>query len=109
MKMLNTKKGPAVRALRAQADKVIYKEEMLKTLQNQDNLDIKEGLVKELIIKDNKVSGVILETGEEIKSKAVILTTGTYLKGAILVGDKKQQGVLMVKKLVITLSPFLKD
>ena len=83
MKMLNTKKGPAVRALRAQADKVIYKEEMLKTLKCQDNLDIKEGLVKELIIKDNKASGVVLESGEEISSKAVILTTGTYLKGAI--------------------------
>ena len=89
MKLLNTKKGPAVRALRAQADKVIYKEEMLKTLQSQDNLDIKEGLVKELIIKDNKASGIVLESGEEISSKAVILTTGTYLKGAILVGDKK--------------------
>ena len=92
MKMLNTKKGPAVRALRAQADKVIYKEEMLKTLICQDNLDIKEGLVKELIIKDNKISGVILEDGEEITSKSVILTTGTYLKGTILVGDKKTAG-----------------
>ena len=109
MKMLNTKKGPAVRALRAQADKVIYKKEMLNTLQNQDNLDIKEGLVKELIIKDNKASGVILETGEEIISKAVILTTGTYLKGAILVGDKKTDGGPHGEKASNYLSPFLKD
>ena len=109
MKMLNTKKGPAVRALRAQADKVIYKEEMLKTLNNQDNLDIKEGLVKELIIKDNKASGVLLESGEEISSKAVILTTGTYLKGAILVGDQKTAGGPHGEKASNYLSPFLKD
>ena len=108
MKMLNTKKGPAVRALRAQADKVIYKEEMLKTLKSQDNLDIKEGLVKELIIKDNKASGVVLESGEEIKSKAVILTTGTYLKGTILVGDKKTEGGPHGEKASNYLSPFLK-
>ena len=108
MKMLNTKKGPAVRALRAQADKVIYKEEMLKTLNCQDNLDIKEGLVKELIIKDNKASGVVLESGEEISSKAVILTTGTYLKGAILVGDKKTAGGPHGEKASNYLSPFLK-
>ena len=107
MKMLNTKKGPAVRALRAQADKVIYKKEMLKTLQNQDNLDIKEGLVKELIIKDNKVGGVILEDGEEISSKAVILTTGTYLKGTILVGDKKTEGGPHGEKASNFQSPFL--
>ena len=109
MKMLNTKKGPAVRALRAQADKVIYKEEMLKTLNSQDNLDIKEGLVKELIIKDNKASGVVLESGEEISSKAVILTTGTYLKGAILVGDQKTAGGPHGEKASNYLSPFLKD
>lgn len=109
MKMLNTKKGPAVRALRAQADKVIYKEEMLKTLKSQDNLDIKEGLVKELIIKDNKASGVILESGEEISSKAVILTTGTYLKGTILVGDQKTAGGPHGEKASNYLSPFLKD
>ncbi len=108
MKMLNIKKGPAVRALRAQADKVIYKKEMLKTLQNQDNLDIKEELVKELIIKDNKVGGVILEDGEEIISKAVILTTGTYLKGTILVGDKKKNSGPHGEKASNYLSPFLK-
>lgn len=108
MKMLNTKKGPAVRALRAQADKVLYKKEMLKTLQNQDNLDIKEGLVKELIIEDKKVTGVILETEEQIKSKVVILTTGTYLKGAILVGSSKTSGGPHGEKASNYLSPFLK-
>ena len=108
MKMLNTKKGPAVRALRAQADKVIYKKEMLKTLRNQNNLDIKEGLVKELIIKDSKVEGVILENSEEITSKVVILTTGTYLKGAILVGSSKTPGGPHGEKASNYLSPFLK-
>ena len=108
MKMLNTKKGPAVRALRAQADKVLYKKEMLKTLQNQKNLDIKEALVKGLIINDKKIEGVILETEEQITSKAVILTTGTYLKGAILVGSSKISGGPHGEKASNYLSPFLK-
>ncbi len=89
MKMLNTKKGPAVRALRAQADKITYKEEMLKTLENEKNLTIKEAMVEDLIIEDNVNKGVILENGEKIYSKAVILTTGTYLKGMVLYGSTK--------------------
>ena len=109
MKMLNTKKGPAVRALRAQADKIMYKKEMLKTLQKQDKLTIKEGLVKELIIEDKKVKGVVLESGETITSTAVILITGTYLKGAILVGDQKTEGGPHGEKASNYLSPFLKS
>ena len=108
MKMLNTKKGPAVRALRAQADKVTYKKEMLKTLKETENLTLKEGLVKELLINNKKVTGIILETKEEIKSQAVILTTGTYLKGTILVGDKKTKGGPHGEKASNYLSPFLK-
>ncbi len=92
LKMLNTKKGPAVQALRAQADKIIYPQEMLKTLKKQENLEIKEAFVDDLIVEDNKVLGVILENGEKIYSKAVILTTGTYLKADILVGDKRTPG-----------------
>ena len=92
LKMLNTKKGPAVQALRAQADKITYPSEMLKTLNNQENLDILESFVDDLIVLDNKVCGVILENGEKIYSKAVILTTGTYLKADILVGDKRNPG-----------------
>ena len=86
LKMLNTKKGPAVRALRAQADKIVYPQEMWKTLSNQVNLEIKEAFVDDLIVRDNKVSGVILEDKTIINSKVVILTTGTYLKSDILVG-----------------------
>ena len=92
VKMLNTKKGPAVQALRAQEDKHIYPKEMLKTLKQEKNLDIKESLVEHLIVKDKKIKGIVLETGEEIKADAVILTTGTYLKGMILVGSNKTPG-----------------
>ena len=92
LKMLNTKKGPAVWALRAQADKIIYPKEMLKTLNNQENLEIKEAMVDDLIVLDNKVMGVKLENGEEILSKIVILTTGTYLKADILVGSNRSPG-----------------
>ena len=92
LKMLNTKKGPAVQALRAQADKITYPKEMLKTLQSTKNLEIKEAIVDDLLVKDNKVYGVKLESGEEILSKVVVLTTGTYLKADILVGSKRTPG-----------------
>ena len=89
MKMLNYAKGPAVKSLRAQADKVTYPKEMLKVLRNEKNLSIKEGMVENLIVKDNTVKGIILEDGENITSNIVILTTGTYLKSDILIGDTR--------------------
>ncbi len=89
MKMLNTKKGPAVRALRAQADKITYKKEMLKTLESEKNLTILEAMVEDLIIDNDVIKGVILENGDKISSKAVVLTTGTYLKGTVLYGSTK--------------------
>ena len=92
LKMLNTKKGPAVQALRAQADKITYPQEMLKTLKAQKNLEIKEAFVEDLIVEDNIVKGVILDNGERINSKSVILTTGTYLKADILVGAERTPG-----------------
>ncbi|MFA7075443.1 MAG: tRNA uridine-5-carboxymethylaminomethyl(34) synthesis enzyme MnmG [Candidatus Izemoplasmatales bacterium] len=88
MKMLNRSKGPAVRALRAQSDKLEYPKEMLKTLRNTKNLDLIEAYVKSLIIKDDKVVGIILENGTEILSKTVIITTGTFMEAKVLVGDK---------------------
>ena len=91
IKMLNSAKGPAVQALRAQADKVVYPEEMLKTLKDQENLTILEAMVEDLIVKDGKVHGIVLENGEEIFSDAVILTTGTYLKADIMVGDTRRR------------------
>ena len=92
VKMLNTKKGPAVQALRAQEDKNIYPQEMLKTLKKQENLEIKESLVEHLIVENNKIKGVVLEDNTKIEADAVILTTGTYLKGMILVGSSKTPG-----------------
>ena len=89
LKMLNTKKGPAVRALRGQADKITYPKVMLETLTHQKNLEIKEAMVEDLVVKNSKVEGVILQDGTEIKSKAVILTTGTYLKAVVLRGSEK--------------------
>ena len=89
LKMLNTKKGPAVRALRAQADKVTYSKNMRKTLENQVNLEIKEGIVDNLIVDNKKIIGVKLENGETILSQIVILTTGTYLKADVLVGASR--------------------
>ena len=89
IKMLNSGKGPAVQALRAQGDKVTYPKEMLKTLSSTPNLEIKESLVEDLIVENDKIKGVVLETGEKIYAKAVILTTGTYLKADILVGDTR--------------------
>ena len=91
IKMLNSSKGPAVRSLRAQADKITYPKNMLNTLKSTHNLYIKESLVEDLIVKDNKINGVKLENGEEIESKVVILTTGTYLKADILVGDTRRR------------------
>ena len=89
MKMLNYAKGPAVKSLRAQADKITYPKEMLKLLRQEKNLTIKEAMVEDLIVKDNTVYGVVLATGENITSNAVILTTGTYLKSDILIGNTR--------------------
>lgn len=91
IKMLNNKKGPAIQALRAQADKITYPKNMLKTLNNTPNLTIKEAIVENLIAEDNKIKGIILEDGTTIFAKAVILTTGTYLKADILVGDTRRR------------------
>ena len=89
IKMLNSKKGPAVRSLRAQADKKLYPKVMLEELRNTPNLTIKEGMVEDLVVENNTIKAVILDNKEEILTKALILTTGTYLKSKILVGDQK--------------------
>ncbi|AMB99343.1 tRNA uridine 5-carboxymethylaminomethyl modification protein [Aerococcus urinaehominis] len=89
MRMLNTGKGPAVRALRAQTDKDDYAKEMRKTLEKQENLTIKQATVEDLMIEDNQVKGVITQTGAIYQAKAVILTTGTAARGEIIIGDLK--------------------
>ncbi len=87
IKMLNNGKGPAVRSLRAQADKITYPKNMLKALQNTENLTIIEGMVEDLITDNNTIKGIILEDGTKYFCKSLILTTGTYLRSKILVGD----------------------
>ena len=89
IKMLNSAKGPAVQSLRAQGDKIAYPKEMMKHLTSLENLEIKEGMVEDLIVEDKEVKGIILEDGTKIESKIVILTTGTYLKADILVGSTR--------------------
>ena len=78
MRLLNTGKGPAVRALRAQADKFQYQHEMKKTLENEPNLTMLQGMVERLLIEDGECRGVITQTGAEYRSKTVVLTTGTF-------------------------------
>lgn len=92
IKMLNSKKGPAVRSLRAQADKKLYPKIMLKELESLENLTIKEAMVEDLIVENNIIKGIILADRTKISSKTVILTTGTYLKAKILVGASKTPG-----------------
>ena len=92
IKMLNNSKGPAVRSLRAQADKVTYPKNMLASLENTANLSIIEGMVEDLIIENNTVKGIILENGDRLYADAVILTTGTYLKANILIGSENTEG-----------------
>ena len=86
-RMLNTAKGPAVHSLRAQADKNLYHLEMKRSLENEKNLDLKQGEVVDLIVEDGNVRGVVLKTGSCYRSKAVILATGTFLAGKIFIGD----------------------
>lgn len=87
MRMLNTGKGPAVHALRAQSDKGAYQRQMKWTLENQENLNVKQIMVTELLVEDNEVRGIVSELGEKYTAKAVIICTGTYLKGKIITGE----------------------
>ncbi|MFI3252667.1 MAG: tRNA uridine-5-carboxymethylaminomethyl(34) synthesis enzyme MnmG [bacterium] len=92
-KMLNSSKGPAVRALRMQADKEDYPREMQKTLKQTENLTLLESLVEGLVVENNVVTGVLLKDGSVVSGKKVILTTGTYLSSKVLQGsDVKDEG-----------------
>ena len=91
IKMLNSAKGPAVQALRSQADKIKYPKLMQEVIKNQENLSLLEAMVEDLIVEDNIVKGIILEDGTKISSNIVILTTGTYLKADIMVGSTRHR------------------
>lgn len=92
MRMLNMSKGPAVHSLRAQSDKGAYKRLMKETLENTENLNIKQVMVNELVIEDGEVKGIVGELGEFYGAKAIVLCTGTYLKGKIICGDLTYTG-----------------
>ena len=92
IRVLNTKKGPAVRALRAQADKVRYAKEMKKTIENCPNLSAIQGMVTDLVIEDGKVIGVKIREGVEYRAKTVILATGTFMRGLIHIGENHFSG-----------------
>lgn len=90
IKMLNSGKGPAVKSLRAQGDKIIYPQNMLKELNSIESLDIIEAMIEDLVVDNKEIKGVITEDGKSFECKALILTTGTYLKSKILVGSENK-------------------
>ncbi|SHH81964.1 tRNA uridine 5-carboxymethylaminomethyl modification enzyme [Caloranaerobacter azorensis DSM 13643] len=91
-RMLNTSKGPAVHSLRAQADKKRYQSSMKQVIEEQKNLDLKQAEVIEILVEDKKVTGVVTKTGGVYSGRAVILATGTYLKGRIFIGEVNFEG-----------------
>ena len=91
-RVLNARKGPAVRATRAQADRVLYKAAIREILENQDNLHIFQQAADDLIVENNRVAGVVSQTGIRFKAKTVVLTTGTFLGGLIHIGLDQHSG-----------------
>jgi tRNA uridine 5-carboxymethylaminomethyl modification enzyme len=87
LRMLNTAKGPAVHALRAQADKFLYQHTMKETIELEENLTLRQGMVEELVVENEVCKGVITKTGATYYGKTVVLTTGTYLRGKVIMGE----------------------
>lgn len=109
MKMLNTGKGPAVRALRAQADKSEYSAEMKRTVERQENLTLRQTMIDEILVEDGKVIGVRTATNQKFSAKAVVVTTGTALRGEIIIGDLKYSSGPNNSLASITLADNLKE
>ncbi|HHK5535563.1 TPA: tRNA uridine-5-carboxymethylaminomethyl(34) synthesis enzyme MnmG [Bacillus mobilis] len=109
MRMLNTGKGPAVRALRAQADKFSYQHELKKTIEETPNLTLFQGMVERLIVEDGECKGVITQSGAEYTAKTVVITTGTFLRGEIIMGDLKYSSGPNNQQPSITLSEHLEE
>lgn len=109
MRMLNTGKGPAVRALRAQADKPLYIQEMKYIIENEPNITLKQAMVNELIIEDGVCKGVMTETKAVYRSKTVIITTGTFMRGKILMGDFEYESGPNNQRVSVKLSENLED
>ncbi|MCP8971216.1 tRNA uridine-5-carboxymethylaminomethyl(34) synthesis enzyme MnmG [Ectobacillus ponti] len=109
MRMLNTGKGPAVRALRAQADKFAYQHEMKKTIEDTPNLTLRQGMVERLIVEDGECKGVITQTGAQYEAKTVVITTGTFLRGEIIIGDLKYSSGPNNQQPAVKLSEHLEE
>ncbi|WP_164670559.1 tRNA uridine-5-carboxymethylaminomethyl(34) synthesis enzyme MnmG [Virgibacillus doumboii] len=109
MRMLNTRKGPAVQALRAQADKPLYIKEMKNVIENEENLTLRQGMVNELIMEDGVCKGVITETKAAYHAETVIVTTGTFMRGKVLMGDLEYESGPNNQRVSVKLSEHLED
>lgn len=109
MRLLNTGKGPAVQALRAQADKPLYIKEMKKIIENEKNITLRQGMVDRLIIEDGVCKGVITETNAAYSAETVIITTGTFMRGKVLMGDLEYESGPNNQRPTIKLSENLEE
>jgi tRNA uridine 5-carboxymethylaminomethyl modification enzyme len=109
VRMLNTGKGPAVHALRAQADKKLYQLRMKKVIENQIGLDLKQAMVEKLLVTGNRIEGIVTRNGAVFKARAVVLTTGTFLRGRIIIGDLFYSGGPNGQEPAIGLAESLRD
>lgn len=109
MKMLNTGKGPAVRAVRAQADKALYAQTMKQTVEKQENLTLRQAMIDEILVEDGKVVGVRTATNQKFSAKSVVITTGTALRGEIILGDLKYSSGPNNSLASVTLADNLRD
>ncbi|HGC9823572.1 TPA: tRNA uridine-5-carboxymethylaminomethyl(34) synthesis enzyme MnmG [Streptococcus agalactiae] len=109
MKMLNTGKGPAVRALRAQADKALYAQTMKQTVEKQENLTLRQAIIDEILVEDGKVVGVRTATNQKFSAKSVVITTGTALRGEIILGELKYSSGPNNSLASVTLADNLRD
>ena len=107
-RLLNRRKGPAVRGPRAQADRKLYREAMQREMALQPNLDVIEGEAADFLMGEGRISGVVLADGSELTARAVILTSGTFLNGLIHIGDKKRPGGRIGDKPSVALAERLK-
>jgi len=109
MRMLNTGKGPAVRALRAQADKPLYVQEMKRIIESEPNITLHQAMVEELIVEDGVCKGVITETKAAYYAETVIVTTGTFMRGKVLMGDLEYESGPNNQRVSIKLSENLEE
>lgn len=109
LRTLNTGKGPAVHALRAQADKVLYQRTMKETIEKTGNLTLKQGMVEELLVEDGVCRGVVTKTGARYLSKTVVITTGTYLRGRVIIGELMYESGPNNQQPSVRLSASLKE